>query len=616
MHRTDTEAAQPGLLSRLQIEVGRTAGLLFTDIDAPISTGPGQRRDFSQQVLAVTNASPIFLLANAGIALGFARLAEDRFPPGMLLLWTGGAILASLLPLFLWWRNYRSAPDLSGVSIRQIETAAVMLGLVWAAFPAMFFDPAAADMRILVVAVTFAISGIGSLTLARVPTAAILFCGLIGGSLSLTSVKVGGEVGVTFGIFALAYSMTVASMILRSHRRDIRQDIAAQETRRQNEIIALLLNDFEQGTSDWLWETDQDFRITYASPRLAELLGIDELRLAGSPLSCLAGQQPEAAPSWTAFEAQLFAHAPIAGHEIDATIRGEPLCWRISARPLLGANGEFLGYRGVGQNITREKRARDDLIRSKEEAEQANATKSQFLAVMSHELRTPLNAIVGFAELLGSSHAEHLTEQARADHLGTILESSRHLQALINDILDATRIEKGTLKLAEQEGDAAELVEVAVKMCRDAADRTDATIVAHVVDNVEIRGDLTRIKQVLINLVTNAVKFSNAGGLVNVEFERHAGGGLAIVVGDSGLGIRQEDLARVFEPFVQADEGISRRFAGVGLGLSIARKIARLHGGDVAIESEFGRGTTARLILPAARITWPRVKENRATAAA
>jgi signal transduction histidine kinase len=161
------------------------------------------------------------------------------------------------------------------------------------------------------------------------------------------------------------------------------------------------------------------------------------------------------------------------------------------------------------------------------------------------------------------------------------------------------------MRLVEQEADAGELTEVAVKMCRDAAEKADVTIVARIVDGVELAGDITRIKQVLINLITNAVKFSAPGGVVNVVFEATAGGGLSIAVRDGGIGIRKDDLQRIFEPFVQADSGTSRRFGGIGLGLAIARKIAMLHGGNVTLESELGVGTTARLVLPAARIAWP-----------
>ena len=284
---------------------------------------------------------------------------------------------------------------------------------------------------------------------------------------------------------------------------------------------------------------------------------------------------------------------------------GQTTHWQISARPLFSADDIFRGYRGVGRDITAEWETDRKLIEAKEAAEAASAAKSQFLAVMSHELRTPLNSIVGFSEILSSRNEETLETEVRLDYAKTILNSSKHLQTLITDILDATRIENGTISLIEQDIDAAELVEIAVKMCRDQAEKTDVTLVAKLTDGIEIRADITRTKQVILNLLTNAIKFSLAGGVVNIELVRMRDDRLAIVVRDGGIGIKSEDVSRIFEPFVQAEEGMSRRFSGIGLGLSIARKIARLHGGDVTLESQFGVGTTARFELPPSRVTWP-----------
>ena len=374
------------------------------------------------------------------------------------------------------------------------------------------------------------------------------------------------------------------------------------------------MNDFEDGAQDWLWETGPDFNLTYASPKLMRMLGTAAAEGRGIPLSRLAGES-YGASDWQSFQSKLIDHQTVAGHEIEMRHGGQSRWLRLTARPLRDADGTFIGYRGVGRDITAERAAHDELVKAKDAAEQANASKSHFLAVMSHELKTPLNAIVGFSELLASAQGEQLSDEARADHLRTIQQSSRHLQSLINDILDATRIEKGTMKLAEQDADAAELLEVAVKMCRDIAEQSDCTIVARITEGIEVRGDITRIKQILINLITNAVKFSPAKGYVYAGIERTDVGGLAFTIRDSGFGIRPEDIARIFEPFVQAEEGMARRFGGMGLGLSIARRLARLHGGDVTLESDLGAGTMARLILPPIRVDWPGAAAAATTAA-
>ena len=217
----------------------------------------------------------------------------------------------------------------------------------------------------------------------------------------------------------------------------------------------------------------------------------------------------------------------------------------------------------------------------------------------------PSIRLSGFPEILSSRNEDKLETETRLDYAKTVLNSSRHLQTLINDILDATRIENGTISLVEQDIDAAELVEIAVKMCRDQAEKADVTLVAKLTDGIEIRADITRTKQIILNLLTNAIKFSMSGGTVTAELVRMPDDRLAIVIRDSGIGIRSDDISRIFEPFVQVEDGMSRRFSGIGLGLSIARKIARLHGGDVTLESRLGVGTTARFELPSSRVTWP-----------
>jgi PAS domain S-box-containing protein len=372
----------------------------------------------------------------------------------------------------------------------------------------------------------------------------------------------------------------------------------------QKDIIALLLNDFELGTSDWLWECDANGTLTYVSARLSDIVGKTPQDLKKQTLLQAANADPLQI-GWTELRETMEARKPIVAHQLEVNKVGQTSHWQISARPLFAEGEKFKGYRGVGRDITTEWETDRKLIEAKEAAEAASAAKSHFLAVMSHELRTPLNSIVGFSEILSSRNEETLETDVRLDYAKTILISSKHLQTLINDILDATRIENGTIALVEQDIDAAELVEIAVKMCRDQAEKADVTLVAKLTDGIEVRADITRTKQIILNLLTNAIKFSMIGGVVNIELVRTRHERLAIVIRDGGIGIRSEDLGRIFEPFVQAEEGISRRFAGIGLGLSIARKIARLHGGDVTLESQFGIGTTARFELPPSRVTWP-----------
>jgi PAS domain S-box-containing protein len=453
--------------------------------------------------------------------------------------------------------------------------------------------------------ITLAASAVGTFAFSRSPAAAILYCCLTTWSAALSGTLLGGTIGMTFAIFTVTYGMVLNGLVLNLHREQIQKEIAAQERARQSDIIALLLNDFENGTSDWLWECDAKGVLTHVSPRFAEITGRSASQLRIMTLAQAVDAAPEQ-QGWAEFSGLLEQGKAVVAHVLEAKLGGQTQYWQVNARPLIHASGQLRGFRGFCRDITAEHEADRKLLEAKEMAEAASAAKSHFLAVMSHELRTPLNAIVGFSEILATRPFDPLGGELTLDYAKTILESSRHLQTLIDDILDATRVENGTISLVEQDFDAAEVIEIAVKMCRDQAEQADVTLVARLVDGIELRADITRVKQVILNLLANAIKFSPVGGIVNIDVVRGRGDRFILQVRDGGIGVRPEDVARIFEPFVQVEDSMSRRYAGIGLGLAIARKIARLHGGDVDLESSFGSGTTAILEMPSSRVSWPK----------
>ena len=592
--------------TQLQKEGQLAADLVFADLDTTSTTSniePGPFR--SSQVNALYGTLPLFVLSHIIVVPTFASVITERFQTAMTSWWIALSIVPVVLLIILWSRHARrNSPAASVAEIRWIEVLGFLFGLSWALFPAAFFAPADASLRILIVGGTLAASAVGTFALSRVPAAAIIFCALITASLSLSVTRLGGHIGLTFTLFIITYGLILTGMVLNHHREQLQKAVDSQEMHNQKDIIALLLNDFELGTSDWLFECDSKGCLTYVSARLSEIVGKSPQDLKNHTLLEAANADPLQL-GWTELGETMEARKPIVSHQLEVFKAGHTAQWEITARPLFADGDVFKGYRGVGRDITAEWETDRKLIEAKEAAEAASAAKSQFLAVMSHELRTPLNSIVGFSEILSSRNEEALKSAVRLDYAKTILNSSKHLQTLINDILDATRIENGTIALIEQDIDAAELVEIAVKMCRDQAEKADVTLVAKLTDGIEVRADITRTKQIILNLLTNAIKFSMTGGTVNIEVVRQRDDRLAIVIRDSGIGIKSEDLDRIFEPFVQVEDGISRRFSGIGLGLSIARKIARLHGGDVTLESQIGVGTTARFELPPSRVVWP-----------
>ncbi|MGE3874042.1 MAG: ATP-binding protein, partial [Parvibaculaceae bacterium] len=405
---------------------------------------------------------------------------------------------------------------------------------------------------------------------------------------------------------AAIIAILMSLMSLALHRTLLRRAADNYEMNRQSEFISLLLTDFEICSSDLLWETDDEGKLIYFSDRLPLLVGTVSAELLGKTLEDAVAAPPDA-EGWNDFFKLSGNHVAIEALRLEVK-RGTSSSdwWLVTAQPLRGHAGEFLGYRGVIRDISLERRAQLDLIKAKEEAERASTAKSQFLAITSHELKTPLNAIVGFSEMLVAQRDGPLGSPVYAEYATTILQSSSHLRNVIADILDVTRIERGALALVEQDMDAAEIFEISYMMCREQAKAGGIPMTISLDPSAEIVGDITRIRQVLINLITNAIKFSPPGSPVRLEIEHDAADGLAFLIKDHGIGIDPKDIERIFEPFEQGDTGAARRHGGIGLGLAIARRLARLHGGDVGLTSALGEGTTARFSLPPERVKWPR----------
>jgi len=245
-------------------------------------------------------------------------------------------------------------------------------------------------------------------------------------------------------------------------------------------------------------------------------------------------------------------------------------------------------------------RALDELRRALIAEAHANQAKSDFLAVVSHELRTPLNAIGGYAQMLTMQIPGPLSDKQR-DAIARIKRNQEHLAALVDDVLGFVRLEAGELVLRADTVRLAEAVDAPESFVRPEIRRKNIDFQRLPFDeSFTVRADPDKLRQILVNLLSNAVKYSETGGKVEIGVE---GGNqtVRIFVRDNGVGIPADQLHRVFEPFFQVEYGKTRRFPGVGLGLTISRDLARAMGGEVTIESELGTGTTVSLVLPAAQ---------------
>jgi signal transduction histidine kinase len=215
-------------------------------------------------------------------------------------------------------------------------------------------------------------------------------------------------------------------------------------------------------------------------------------------------------------------------------------------------------------------------------------------------LRTPLNAIIGFSDLLQMQVQSGGTAAKLGEYLGDIGSSGRHLLQIINDILDFSKLETGAVTLDEAEFSLEPMIAAAVRIARGQSQTKDVELTAAPIDQaIVVKGDERKLRQVMLNLISNAVKFTPNGGKVEVSTTLDPTGARIIAVGDNGVGIAPADIERVFEPFVQADGNLDRASSGTGLGLPLSRKLVELHGGTLHLESTPGAGTTAIVRLPA-----------------
>lgn len=365
--------------------------------------------------------------------------------------------------------------------------------------------------------------------------------------------------------------------------------------RRLNAVIAAQterLQDYSECSADWFWEMDEDLRFSFLSSNFERHSGEKPEAILGRHCPALL----HGAPGLEGCEETLVHRRPFRDFEYSVQDSTGGFRWlSISGMPVFGEEGRFAGYRGVGRVITLHKEAEQALQAGKQAAENAAQAKATFLANMSHEIRNPLNAVLGFARM-GLRDSRNLLDRQRWQH---VTDAGSHLMHVINDILDFSRIDAGKFSIEARPFRLSAIIENACLLVADAAYQKGLSCTRdEECPNLDIwvLGDGPRLQQILINLLSNAVKFTPSGE-VRLRIARDGEKTFFRIV-DTGIGMTQEQISRLFQPFEQADSTITRRFGGTGLGLAISYKLARLMDGDITVDSAPGHGSAFTLCLP------------------
>jgi PAS domain S-box-containing protein len=373
--------------------------------------------------------------------------------------------------------------------------------------------------------------------------------------------------------------------------RDLTERKIAEDQRRQLELLIKNVADYA------ILMLDPNGNITSWNKGVERVKGYPEAEIIGKhhslfyPSESLAEGRP----------ARLLAAAARDGHVEDEGWRVRKDGSRFWADVVITAvrdeGGELIGFAKITRDLT-ERRQMEDLTAEAVQLQTANRVKGEFLANMSHELRTPLNAIIGYTDLVATDESLQLDPLNR-ENLQTVLRNGRHLLTLINDVLDLSKIEAGQVAVHLADFDPRQTVQNVLATLRPQAEGKQLTLRAHLEGAPErVRSDEVRVRQILINLISNAVKFTPAGG-VDVTLAAGPEGHWSVTVRDTGIGIAPDHHEIVFHEFKQVDGSYTRAQGGTGLGLSISRRLAALLGGELTLESALGEGSTFTLVLPA-----------------
>ena len=392
-------------------------------------------------------------------------------------------------------------------------------------------------------------------------------------------------------------SLSLEKRLYYAVGRDITRRKQAEDALEQEQS---LLKAFMDNTTDHIYFKDKESRFIRINKAQTNLFRLSDAREAIGRTDAEFFTKEHAQQAYADEQDVIRSGIPMAAKEEKETWPSGEETWVSTTRaPLFDRSGQIIGTFGISRDITERVRAQEELQAAKEAAEYADRAKSDFLANMSHELRTPLNAIIGFAEIL----RDEIIGPIRPDQKELVVDihtSGRHLLNMINDILDLSKIEAGTMDLDFETFSIVDTMEEVNTVVNALASKKRIHLIQEFDRDITVTADKTKFKQILYNLLANGVKFTNEGGRVTTQLEISEDSLLVRVI-DTGVGITPEDQEMLFQAFTQVDTSKARAHEGTGLGLALTKRLVELHGGEIWVESTVGEGSTFSFTLPIQR---------------